>query len=255
MKKITLLLLTTLLAYFTVAQTPLTVREQPGNVKTPGQTIENPNRSIPPGDLVYSQPFVCPPFNGVISSEGIAELADDFIITSSSSVTTVRWWFFMFDDPNTTSWVIRIYDNQSCLPSALLGTWNITPGEVTFEYVCSAFNFPIYDLWANLSPVFIALPNVHYWISISAVGVAPDFWSTYGNPGVFFNCPGVIYSPANGFPVFTDLTSFIGFPTDFSYELYSTGEVPGEVPISNWAIGLGIFLIFAVGVWRFRRML
>ena len=250
MKKITLVFLLISMAYVTSAQMLMSAREHPGNVKSPGQFINNGNRSVPPGILIYSQPYSCPPIDGLSVQEGSFEVADDFIISSSSSINVVRWWYFWTQDP--AGWVIRIYDNQSCLPSTLLGTWNIAPGDVTYEYVCDQYGYPIFDAWVNISPSFVPVPNAHYWISITPVNF--EYWAEYGAAGYYLNCFGVVKCPGCGLPDFVDIATFLGHHYDFTFELYSGGTNPGEVPIANWAIGLGIFLILGLAAFRFRKI-
>jgi hypothetical protein len=255
MKKISLVFLLISLVCISFAQTPLTALEQPSKAKLPEQAINNPNRNVPPGILVYSQPFVCPPVNGFAIAEGIYEVADDFSLTSSSTIDFIRLWSWMNDDPANTSWIVRIYSNQSCLPSALIGTWYIAALDMNYEYVCNAYGYPIYDLSANLTPAFIADPNVYYWISISPISGSNDYWNSYGNAGDYLNCQAVFKSPLYDIPNFVPIGPFVGYPFDFTFELYSTGTVPSEIPVSNWAIGLGIFLILSAAVLRFRRII
>lgn len=255
MKKITLLLIVTGMIFSVTAQPLLTIKELAGNNKSPLQVIDNPNRSTPPGTMLYSQPFSCPPWNGLRSetvSSG-AEAADDFIISTVSDVNIARWWFFMADDPATTGWIIRIYDNQACLPSNLLGTWSIAAADVTYEYVCNQWGWTIFDCWAEFSPAFTPTPNEHYWISIQAVNW-DEYWCVYGNPGDIFNCSGAFRSAYHGWPDWIPNEPVLGVPSDMTFELYYNTPAPGEVPISNWAIGIGIFLILTLAVLRFRRM-
>ena len=252
MKKFAFLPIFLFFSMVAVSQVPQLINNNNGNEKEPVE-MNNSIRSIPPGTLIYSQPFSCPPVNGISSIEGIYEDADDFILTSSSNVDIVRWWFSMNDDPATTSWVIKIYDNQDCLPSALLGTWNITPADVTYEYVCTGLGLPIYDIWANLTPAFVPMPNVNYWIAITVVsGSYNNYWCEFGIAGDYYNCPGVIKFGSSDFQ---SISSYLGYNWDFIFELYSTPATPPiETPISNWALGIGIFLIFAVALIRFRKL-
>jgi hypothetical protein len=256
MKKITLVFLLISLVCVSFAQFPLALRELAGHEKLPVQVIDNSNRSVPPGNLIYSQPCICPPTDGFGSKEDVFDVADDFILTSSSSVNIVRWWWsFPNVNLNTTAWTIKIYNNQSCLPSSLVGTWNITAADVTYENVCTFIGWPVYDTWAGLTPAFIPLPNVNYWISIAPAGGVSVYWIAYGNPGDYLNCPGVVKSSNPSYhPEFTDIEHYKGYHEDFTFELYSTETPPVETPVSNWAIGLGIFLILGLAALRFRRI-
>jgi len=42
---------------------------------------------------------------------------------------------------------------------------------------------------------------------------------------------------------------------DFSFDLFGTDSAPQNVPISNWALFIGIGLILVAAAIRFRRIL
>jgi hypothetical protein len=207
----------------------------------------SPNRTTPPGTLIFSSPFTCPPANGLRSETNTtnSEVADDFVLNSNWTVSIARWWFFMGDDPATTSWIIRIYNNQNCLPSSLVTTWNVSAADVNYENVCSAFGFSIYDCWANLTPPFTALSGQHYWISIQAVGWV-DYWAT---SNATFDCMGAFKCAYVGYPDWVPDSTQLA-PTDFAFELYGS-----RVPLSNWALILGVVLIGTFVFIRYRRMI
>jgi hypothetical protein len=223
-----------------------------GSQKAPGQTIENPSRSVPPGDLLYSNPFTCPPYNGLASETWTdTEVAVDFVLGSSASVGIVRWWFFINPvDINGQDWIIRIYDDISCTPDALLGTWNITGPEVTAETYCSDFGYDAWDCWAYLNPAFSANAGQTYWVSVQAVVAEPDrgFWCSYGTQGQYNDCTGMWRSSFFGIPNW-ETTSNQG-QDEFCFEVYG-GQT---VPFSNWALFLGIGLILVFTVVRFRKL-
>lgn len=248
MKKYLLALMLLCAFSFSFAQPYATVKEGYVTGKQVKEFPSSPNRTIPPGTLLFSNPFACPPVNGLRSETNLtnSEVADDFILNSNWSVSIVRWWFFMLDNPATTNWIIRIYNNSDCLPSSLVSTWNIAAADVNYEFVCSEFGNSIYDCWANLTPPFSAVSGQHYWISIQAVGIT-EFWSTSTN---LFTCIGAFKSAFFGFPNFgPDTGELGGIPSDFAFELYGS-----RVPLSNWAIILGVILIGTFVFIRYRRM-
>jgi hypothetical protein len=228
------------------AQPYATVKEGYVTGKQVKQFPSSPNRTTPPGTLLFSNPFTCPPANGLRSETNTtnSESADDFVLNSNWNVSIARWWFYMVDNPATTSWIIRIYNNQNCLPSSLVSSWNIAAADVNYEYVCSAFGFSIYDCWTNLTPVFPAVAGQHYWISIQAVGWE-EYWAT---TNALFACEGAFKSAYFGYPNFVPDDILIS-QNDFAFELYGA-----RIPLSNWALILGVVLIGTFVFIRYRRM-
>jgi hypothetical protein len=55
--------------------------------------------------------------------------------------------------------------------------------------------------------------------------------------------------------IFAGLTVFDGFPCDVNYTLEFEVLIPPPVPVSNWALYLGILLMITFVVIRFRRMI
>jgi hypothetical protein len=258
MKKFAFFPVFLIMSLVAVSQVPQFIINNNGKVKEPVE-MNNSNRSIPPGTLIYSQPYSCPAYSQIASATNFAgsayvECADDFILTSAENIDIVRWWFAMGDDPLITNWIIRIYDNSNCLPSGLINTYNISAADVNFEQGCGY----IYDFWANLEPAFSAQAGVHYWISIQADGNAFDMWTTNGTAdGQYFNCMGAVKAPTLGYYEFVpDANPYMfALGADLNYELYSAPAPPPiETPVSNWAIGIGIFLILTIAVLRFRRL-
>ena len=223
--------------------------------KLPVETIDNSSREMPPGVLLYSQPFNCPPWNGIMSTvNGLAiETADDFILTDATPVNFVRWWFYMEEDP-TIPWLINIYNDESCLPSTLAASWNILVGSEYHQMVCTNGVYQILEHRAALEPEFIPVPGQHYWISIRAVNTNYDYWCCYGEINDYLNCPGVFRGGDIGSD-FIPINQYSGWDTDFTFELYNVENTAVlDVPVSNWAIGLGIFLMIFVAMIRFRRL-
>lgn len=258
MKILTIIFILSLFTITANSQPFISASEQGEINKIPYQEVDNPNRSIPPGTLLHSQPINCPPYNASISESDItnSETADDFWLTGTPTIQIVRWWFLNANDPSIANWIIRIYDNDyvNCLPSSLLHEWTISASQVNQEYVCIAFGWPIYDYWAELTPAFTLPSSGGYWISIQAVG-AVEYWSTWGSmEGEYQHCVGAFKSSYYGFPDFVPDNLAMGFNCDFAFELYGAPGSPQETPLSNWTLVIGIFLIMVLAVIRFRRI-
>ena len=142
------------------------------------------------------------------------ESADDFIVTANSNVNIVRWWFMVGTPP--AHWVIRIYENQDCLPSNLLGTWNIDSAHVNKSYVCNFYDYPVYDCWASLTPSFTATSSTHYWISIQT-DYGGNYWCFLGDEGTYQHCVAAYIEPGGGYDLFTPIINVTGIAGDFAF--------------------------------------
>lgn len=228
-----------------------------GIEKISWQSVTDGSRETPPGLLLYSQPFSCPPYDLVVSQnhEPIVQVADDFILTSTSPVNVIRWWFLMGE--SSTDWVISIFNNSNCLPGSLVNTWSITANSVHEEIVCG-LAISVNEFWTKLDPPFIPVTGQPYWISIQASGTSGwCYWTCYGNPGEYLNCPGVFQGAMFGVYEFIPIQWYMGLAKDFTFELYFDGPPPppAGVPVTNWAIGIGILFIILAALMRYRRLL
>jgi hypothetical protein len=243
-----LMLLFVLLVPFIVlsqGQLPL-----PSNVglKAPGNDfISSGNRSIPPGVPVWSQLPDCANANAYScqldqTSGYDFQIADDFLFTSfPGEITAVRWWILWYNSPEylaPTSFNIYIYNDVSCLPGNLVAQWNVPFANANEDATCFT-GFPAREYWATLNPAFLPIVNQHYWIVTQPV---------------------MIFPPQTGIPVSATqnlcpgsqqfFAPFVPMGNDFAFELYSSPLVP----VSNWAIFIGIGLILVFAVVRFKKM-
>jgi hypothetical protein len=255
MKRIIAILLILAGYLCTYAQIYPTIAEQYGSSNIPEpEFYGSSTRSTPPGTLLYANPFINNLING-LSSESWApsESAADFLLQAPADIAFIRWWFLINSNPATTDWIIRIYNNQNCLPSSLLGTWNISAASVNYEVIGSAFGLPLIDYWAALNPVFQAQAGQNYWVSIQAVITDSyrAYWLYCGN--TVQDCPGVFRGSFFGYPSWVPSINVTGDINEFPIEIYGMEELP-PVPISNWALFIGLGLIITFTVIRFRRI-
>jgi hypothetical protein len=208
--------------------------------------VPSNNRSIPPGTLVWSQLPICDgnafscqldPSNGIDF-----QIADDFLFTSfPGQITAVKWWVEWFN-PATyvapSSFNIYIYTDLNCLPGNLVAQWNIPFANANEDATCST-GFPTQEYWATLNPAFLPVVNQHYWIVTQPAMVFPPQTGTLTS--VTQNlCPGAqqFFDP------------FAPLQNDFAFELYASPVVP----VSNWALFIGLGLILVFTVIRFRKI-
>lgn len=260
-KTILFFVLLTAISFTATSQLKMTAREQAGQgaIKSDGQNNYSPSRSTPPGTLLYGNDFTCPPVNGLSSESGIpSETAVDFITTFDGTVDYVRWWFLIDQDMAATNWYVKIYSNSGCLPSAQLGAWIFTPMDVNYEAVCSAFGYTVYDCWVELPAGLNVQSGVTYWLSVQA-DVNPfasgfrGFWAAYGNGTQYKDCVAAFKSSYfNGNENWYDAPTATG-QYEMAFEVYGSSQT-SDVPVSDWAVILGIGLILTFVVLRFRRM-
>jgi len=253
----------TALVFFTISGIVQSQENQQGGILfkrieqiTPGQSVNDGNRETPPGQLLYSQPFSCLPWNAVpsIANEPVVQVADDFILTTNAHISIIRWWFLLYNNsPNSLDWIISIYNDQNCLPNSLAMTWTIPADSVHFAVDCNGA-YGIHEFWSRLYPQFTPVPGQTYWISIQALGSDLNYWACYGYPGQYLNCSGVFKGEMYGVYEFMSINDFVGVAMDFNFELYS--DEPGYttlVPLTNWALSIGILLIVIGTGLRYRR--
>jgi hypothetical protein len=222
--------------------------------KVPVEKLSNdPNRYpvLPGNSLMWSQGPGCGAVN--ISSEIISEFglvsngADDFIFNENKLLTGIRWWFVIDTYSPITYWTITIYDDNSCLPGNVLQTWIIPFDQSHEQFYCSFLTTNSY--WNDLTPTLLLSADTRYWISIQAGDhVFPGQWYWDGIYDIS-GCNGTFKSAFFGYPQYTPMGR------DFSFDLFGTDSAPQNVPISNWALFIGIGLILVAAAIRFRRIL
>lgn len=210
--------------------------------------------TMPPGFVVFDQsPLICPTY-GVASSDwtpGMVfqpQAAVDFTCSNTCTISSVRWWWF-YDNAFLTGWRIIIYDDASCLPSSQVAQWEVTEANAHKELYCS----DVYTRWAILPTSFVASGGTTYWIVIQGLnptaGSPQTFWA--GDYGTQYDCPSYFKSDYFGYPGWTQGSSVWGSNTECFFQLYTAGQVP----LSNWPIYIGIFLVLVFTVIRFRKVL
>jgi hypothetical protein len=219
--------------------------------KIGNQEPANPDRSIPPGTLVWSQPPNCA--GNIYASQFAANwpfdvrVADDFLFSSApGQITAVRWWAGYWNPGygQPVSWNIFIYNDINCLPDGLVTQWNIPFASSNEDPDCPNSPWSVHQYWATLTPAFNPVPGQHYWIVIQGVmNFQPQVgWleSTASNL-----CPAMQWGP---YFYGDDLWHVL--PVNMAFELYATPATP----LSNWALILGVVLIGTFVFIRYRRM-
>ena len=213
--------------------------------------------SVPPGNLLFAQTPVACPTCGTASSDwtpGMTfepQCANDFMIGSSSDIHAIRWWNY-YESGGTTGWRFTIYSDASCVPANQLAQWDVLESETNKESYCTNN----YVRWATLPTSFAATAGTTYWLVIQELNPTATqpqiFWSAdvVGTP---IGCEKQFKSPYFGYPDWTPYFTVFGVYYENYFELYGAGSHP--VPLSDWAIYIGIFLIAAFMVFRFRRRL
>lgn len=247
MKKF-LLLLVLLLPLVMFAQ------EQPAASSTGFKTGQNfylpsSTESIPPGNLVWSQPPDCDaniwatqldnntPFD--------ARMADDFLFnTDPGPIGAVRWWIGWWNPPNyvpPTSFNIYIYTDASCTPGSLVTQWNIPLADAHEDGAC-LIAWPSREYWALLNPPFQPVVNQHYWIVCQPVMNYPPQTGTMMSTTQNL-CPSKLNFPYIGY-YWATVNEY-----DMAFELYSKKVIP----VSGWALLLGGVLIAMAIFFRYRK--
>ena len=105
-----------------------------------------------------------------------ARAADDFSYSNpNGAIGQVRWWLTEWNGapPYVTPSAFNIYiytndpSGSGCSPLDVIQSWTIPISESHEEFFDSATD--TYSYWAELTPAFVPVPGVHYWVSIQAV--------------------------------------------------------------------------------------
>lgn len=211
------------------------------------QNSENRSVRIPPGHFANRADWSCPE-NSIFSQtfgfqwlytsdmEYGYKVYDNF--SASSGFNIVTFWGVMFNFPTGTnctnglnSFRISFYDDDAGAIGSLQSFFDVF---VTVDYVATGFGFDTYKFSANLGTMMYLNQG---WISIE--GNTND-----GNECVFMWCDSYD-GDLNGYQ--ENGEGWVA--NDFAFCL-SNGN---EVPISNWAIIVGIGLIVTLAVIRLRK--
>jgi len=256
MKKFTLILISVFMMGSLMAQTgmgPLTTYNSMGSQSIALYSQMNPQ---PASYSVASQQFTD-------YSNFIAQDADDFVVPAGKtwSITSIEVLGNYFAGGSSAplplgpadSFILQIYADNSGLPAA-------TP---LFEQTGLSYSETSGLFHIDLSSA-IALPEGTYWISVVATMSYTNEgeWGWAWNQdaqigGQFVNQdPDQIIDPAGSWPVSWASASGT-WPNQSQYDLCFSliGDEVAPVPVSNWAIILGVFLIGVFMVIRYRRTL
>jgi len=194
--------------------------------------VGNPSRDITdllcPDGSYYSQ---TPDGLNGYSYIGGYYYSDNLITTPMIPITSITWWMLELSYEPGLTFNIYIQSDNGGQPGAMIASFtNLTiagtnTGEISYDYPVYKFTYtfpyPV-SLSAGDWIGIMDLPdNVHhhYWASSSD----GDLYCWYGE----------------GYSTTTDLAFCLG----------STAEIP----LSNWAVGIGIFLILSFALIRLRR--
>jgi len=250
MKKITLILLSVFMVGSLMAQQVEGPARSYGNVSGQANVLyAQMNPSTTYGDVASQQ------FTDL--SNSVAQIADDFMVpmgkTWDISAVAAMGGYFNGSGP-ADNFTVQIYADNSGIPASIP---MFEQTGLTYSEITGRFDIPLTST--------IQLNAGHYWISIFAV---MDFsqngqWGWAWNDDAQINDVFADQDPdqlfGGAWPVSwgpsTAVAIWAGRPNyDLSFEINGT-EATAAVPVSNWAIVLGIFLIAIFMVVRYRRRL
>lgn len=247
MQKITFIILSVLMSTFTMAQTPTGGSVTAGNY---GNGTDVLYAQMSPVDTI-----------GVVSSQQFtdlgnktAQIADDFIVPAEKrwnlEIVAVIGDYWNGAGP-ADSFTVQIYSDNSGLPGTLL----YEQTGLTASQTGNRFDIPL--------TMTINLYEGHYWISVFAVmPFSPKGqWGIAWNEAPQKNYPFADQDPDQLFggvwPASWGQSSNVSIWSgrnnyDICFELDGT-EDAAPVPISNWAIIIGIFLISTFIILKYRK--
>ena len=209
----------------------------------PGAYAAEPVRIAPgPGgsplpvnrDIFWSEP---PDLNGVLaSSEQISqfglrtEIANDFIVDLERTIILARWWggYWQYTpgDPHVTSFVLRFFESDGCLPGALLQEVFI-PDNAHETVITTSGDGPLCEYSYPIQ--FHALAGQTYWFVAQAGDHPfPPQWGRLQSTASV-GCDAAFRSVYWGYPdwVYACL-EYMLIPCDFSQEFE---DDPGPTPV------------------------
>jgi len=188
-------------------------------------------------------------------SNDTAQVADDFVVPTGEDwhITEVSV-FGGFDDGSgpdaTTTFIVQFFSDNGGLPGSVL----FEESGLSFTEASGRYDFTLTNA--------VDLSGGTYWISV----IAQMPWSPQGNWGPIWS----VDVSAGEFSAHRDPNNVLGgiwpatwtsthvkWPStdklDFCFELQGTSTPTPIIPISNWAIIFGIFLIGTFIVVRYGR--
>lgn len=185
-----------------------------------------------PDGSVYSQ--TPDGLNGVATTDGVM-MFDQVLTDPMSPVASVTWWMLEANVYNPLTVDIIFRSDNAGLPGSIFQAFYsvAVPGINTGQ---TSFGFPVLEYTYTFpSPIVISAGD---WVGIADypddLGVFHHYWATSSDGD-------------NSSILYPDMVDLYG--TDLAFCL--GGAEP--VPLSNWALGLGIFLILAATLFRLRR--
>jgi hypothetical protein len=227
MKKLILCLVAFGVAFSLDAQfTVETLSETGGTASSGSRTILCPPGSIYSHEISY--------YNAISSMEGHAIYWDQIETAPGAPISQVVFYGIANGTPDR-NYTINFYHNNEGIPGTLFSSHTefiagVNTGEILFDKVIYSYT---YNLPSSL--VFSAGD----WISVIAANGDMWYWlNGSGGDGCVYN-------------------NFIGEWCDLGDVAFCLlGGLGGnEVPVSPWALGIGIALIMAAVILRYRRVM
>lgn len=172
----------------------------------------------------------------IISAFGLeSEAASDFTIACEgvAMISRICWVGGYYNwtpgDPEVPHYSGKqvVTDADECFPSATVVNSFASPVTVTFLGY-DGFGYPTYQYCVDVN--WAATGNTKYWLSIQAGDHPfPPQWG-WQEAAEVVGCEAVYRSAYFGFPDWTPITSVVGYPIDFSFDLEcDCGPTPTKV--------------------------
>lgn len=150
--------------------------------------------------------------------------------------------------PPAFSFEVIISNNNGIVPGAIAYFATILNYTLSGDLYEIVFPNPVVlnagTYWVSVMPTFAFLPGANQW-----------FWArhTGSQEGLDFVWQDPCALATTGYTTFTLQGPFVLETYDLTFALY--GQEVSPIPISNWALYLGILLMISFVVIRFRRMI
>jgi len=231
MKKLNLLFVLIFTGTFVFAQNVQTIQELTGL----DASVREVTDIVCPGNSLYSQ---TPDGLDAVATSGGGLMYDDILNTPTGPIQSITFWMLEGTsyNPLTVDIIFR-HDDGGGLPGSVFASFysvavtGVNTGETSFGYPVMEYTY--------VFPAGVSVTTGDW------VGIA-DYPDDFSNNHHYW----VSSSDGNGSSIFSpDMIDFFG--SDLAFCLEGTPQIP----ISNWAIFFGIFLIGLFVIFRFRRRL
>lgn len=238
MKKLTAVILLTFIASLIA----FTQTNQNGSFRSNnGGSRDVTDLECPDGSLYAQNPDGLYTYSS-LDSDGVAY--DNVLSAPGGPVGNITWWMEEEIPQPTLTFDIFIRGDDGGKPGTLKASY--TSLSITGVNTGEIFNDnPVYEYTYYFpAPLTISAGD---WIGIADYpdGFYHHYWLTSSDG----DQESYVFDGSNYVPL---INPFTDESTDFSFCL---GEVSMTTPVSDWAIGLGVFLIIAVTVLRLRRVI